>query len=126
MPLHTTTPPGATARSASGTSAPTGAKMIAASSGTGGVEVEGEAAGGLVARANESIDLTALVAGDLRHDVRGGAEAVEPEPVRIAGHAQRTVADEPGAEQRRRIDGGVRRGNGEAKARVGDGVLGIA
>ena len=35
MPAQTTTPPGAVARSAAGTSAPTGAKMIAASSGSG-------------------------------------------------------------------------------------------
>ena len=35
IPAHTTVPPGATARSAAGTSAPTGAKMIAASSGSG-------------------------------------------------------------------------------------------
>ena len=36
MPAQTTVPPGASARSAAGTSAPTGAKMIAASSGSGG------------------------------------------------------------------------------------------
>jgi hypothetical protein len=36
MPPQTTVPPGATARSAAGTSAPTGAKRIAASSSSGG------------------------------------------------------------------------------------------
>src|SRR5438093_1047538 len=36
MPAQTTVPPFTTARSAAGTSAPTGAKMIAASSGSGG------------------------------------------------------------------------------------------
>ncbi len=36
MPAQTTVPPGATAWSATGTSAPTGAKMMAASSGSGG------------------------------------------------------------------------------------------
>ena len=35
MPPHTTTPPLRTALSAAGTSAPTGAKMMAASSGVG-------------------------------------------------------------------------------------------
>ena len=35
IPAHTTVPPGATARSAAGTSAPTGAKISAASSGSG-------------------------------------------------------------------------------------------
>jgi len=43
MPAQTTTPPGATARSAAGTSAPAGAKMIAASSGTGGGSSDGPA-----------------------------------------------------------------------------------
>ncbi len=43
MPAHTTTPPGPTRESASGTSAPTGAKMIAASSGRGGGSVDGPA-----------------------------------------------------------------------------------
>ena len=37
MPAHTTTPPFRTAASATGTSAPTGAKMIALSSSTGGL-----------------------------------------------------------------------------------------
>src|SRR2546430_1261233 len=40
MPAQTTVPPGATRDSASGTSAPTGAKMIAASSVSGGGSVE--------------------------------------------------------------------------------------
>ena len=35
IPAHTTVPPGAVARSAAGTSSPAGAKMIAASSGSG-------------------------------------------------------------------------------------------
>ncbi len=40
MPPQTTIPPLRTAASARGTSAPTGAKMIAASSGSGGVSSE--------------------------------------------------------------------------------------
>ena len=40
IPAQTTVPPFVTARSAVGTSAPTGAKMIAASSGSGGVSSE--------------------------------------------------------------------------------------
>ena len=40
MPPQTTRPPFFTALSAAGTSAPTGAKMIAASSGSGGVSSE--------------------------------------------------------------------------------------
>ena len=43
MPAQTTRPPLRTARSAAGTSAPTGAKMIAASSGSGGGSSESPA-----------------------------------------------------------------------------------
>ena len=72
MPPHTTVPPRATARSASGTSAPTGAKMIAASSSTGGALVRAarpdraqrarERLRGRVARPREGVDLAALPA----------------------------------------------------------------
>src|SRR5260221_10552082 len=43
MPAQTTRPPGATALSAAGTRAPTGAKMMAASSGSGGGASDGPA-----------------------------------------------------------------------------------
>jgi hypothetical protein len=43
MPPHTTMPAGPTAASAAGTSEPTGAKMIAASSGCGGASSEAPA-----------------------------------------------------------------------------------
>ena len=42
----------------------------------------------------------ALPASDLCDDVRCGTEAVEAEPLSVAGHSQRPVADQPGAEQR--------------------------
>ena len=77
--------------SAAGTSAPTGAKMIAASSGSGGALVgvagphRAELAGELlrrgVARPREGEDPPALVARHLGHDVRRGAEAVDAEPL---------------------------------------------
>ena len=41
MPAQTTVPPGATARRATGTSSPAGAKMIAASSGSGSPPLPG-------------------------------------------------------------------------------------
>ena len=99
------------ARSAAGTSAPTGAKMIAASSGSGGGSSEppaqtapssrANACAAVVAGAGEREHLPALPARDLGDDVGGGAEAVEAEPPRLARHAQRAVADQPGAQQRR-------------------------
>jgi len=43
------------------------------------------------------------VPGNLGDDVRRGAEAVEPEPLGIAREAERAVADQAGAEKRRRL-----------------------
>ena len=136
MPAQTTVPPLASARSAAGTSAPTGAKMIAASSGSGGAapdvagplgaELAREALRRVVAGAREREHAPALVAGDLADDVRGGAEAVEAEPLGVAGHPQRAVADQPGAQQRRGLEVRVAVGDREAEARVGDRVLGEA
>ena len=87
MPAHTTRPPFRVARSAAGTSAPTGANRIAASSGAGagsiraagphGAEPAREALRRFVAGAGEGVDFAAFAAADLGEDVRGGAEAVE-------------------------------------------------
>uniref|UniRef100_A0A0U1PBP6 Uncharacterized protein n=1 Tax=Mizugakiibacter sediminis TaxID=1475481 RepID=A0A0U1PBP6_9GAMM len=136
MPAQTTVPPLAVAASAAGTSAPSGANRIAASSGSGGAASDAprphgaqfarERLRGGIAGARERIHLAALVARQLRDDVRGGAEAVQPEPARVAGEAQRAVADQAGAEQRRGFGVAVLRGQGEAVARVGERVLGVA
>ena len=61
----------------------------------------------------------------------GGAEAVDAETrqlaaERLAGELERAVADQPGAEQRRRLRVAIGWRQLEAVARVGDGVLGIA
>ena len=64
--------------------------------------------------------------GHLRHDVGGGAEAVDAEVRRVAGHAQRAIADQPGAQQRCRLDVGVALGQGKAVAGFGGRVLGVA
>ena len=66
------------------------------------------------------------VAGDLRDDVRRGAEAVEPEPLGVAREAQRAVADQARAEERRRLEIRVPVGEREAVALVRDGQLGVA
>ena len=136
MPPQTTRPPLRTWRSASGTRAPTGAKMIAASSGSGGAvagilrrgaaERQGEGLRFGVAGAGEGVDAAALPDRDLGEDVGGGAEAVEAEHRRLAGQLERAVADQAGAEQRRRLDVAERVGKGEGVAGVGDAVGGEA
>ena len=136
MPAQTTMPPGASTLSACGTSAPAEAKMIAASSCSGGgsslppaqvgAERAGELLRALVARAGEREHLAALEHRDLADHVRGGPEAVEAEAARVAGEPQRAVADQPAAQQRRRLLVGSVVGEGEAEALVGDGQLGEA
>src|SRR5215468_6229547 len=65
------------------------------------------------------------MARHLRDDVGGGAKAVDPDQPRIPRHAQRAVADEPGAHQRRRLDIAVARIDCKAIAFVGDGQFRI-
>ena len=87
--------------------------MMAASSGSGrrhvGVsrprrsESSRKRLRGAVARPREREYPPAFPCGDLRDDVRRGAEAVEPEAHRIAGPAERAVANQAGAQQRRRV-----------------------
>ena len=72
------------------------------------------------------MDALALVAGDLRDDVGGGAEAIEAERLAVAGHAVGAVADEAGAEQRGGFGVAVFLRQVEAIAPVGDDVFGIA
>ena len=79
----------------------------------------------LVARPRERVDLASLPADDLGQDVRRRAEAVEADPLRLAAHPQRAIADQPGAQERRRLLIGLLARQGEAEALVGDHVLGI-
>ena len=89
MPPHTTTPPLRDAFSAAGTRAPTGAKMMAASSCSGGISSEPPAHAAPSARAKscarriagprEGEDFAALMPRHLRHDMRRRAEAVDAE-----------------------------------------------
>src|SRR5712692_5286170 len=135
IPAHTTVPPFATARSATGTRAPAGAKMIAAFSGSGGqgvrrpgpfgAERAGELLRRLIARACEGEDAPPLGSRHLRHEMRRRAEAVQPEPRRVPGGHERAVADEPRAQQRSGLDVAVGVGQGEAETLVGDGVFGV-
>jgi hypothetical protein len=124
MPAHMTRPPLRTRLSASGTKAPTGAKMIAASRGSGGASAEppGEILAGDVAVAGEGEDRPALGQGDLRKNMRGGSEAVHTDASVVARHAIGTVADKAGAKQWCRVEIVESAGQRKAEARVGDAV----
>ena len=134
MPAQTTDPPGASARSATGTSSPAGAKMIAASSCSGSWSAvpahsapspRANAIRVGIGGAPDREHAPALVRGDLADQVGRGAEPVEPEPLRVAAHAQRPVADHPRAEKRRGLGPGVG-GQRQAEALVGGDQLGVA
>jgi hypothetical protein len=71
-------------------------------------------------------DLTPLITSDLGHDVGGGAEPVQPEALCVVRKDQRTVADEPGAKERRCLQVGITVRDRETEPVVGYGVLGIA
>ena len=124
------------ARSAAGTRAPTGANSSAASSSSGGAlvrcagpfgaEAAGEVDRRLIARPDEGEHAATLSPRHLGDDVRRRAEAVEPEPFGVARHGERAVADQPGAEQRRRMSIVALAGEGEAVAFVGDAVVAVA
>ncbi len=146
MPAQTTVPPGATARRATGTSSPAGAKTIAASSASGGPAspssetseppsvspaqtAPSSSAKRCVSaspRPGEREHAPALVGRHLADDVGRGAEAVEADPLRVAAEPQRPVADQPRAQQRRRLEVGVALGDREAVALVGDRLLRVA
>ena len=80
----------------------------------------------LVAWTREREDPSPLMPGHLRHDVRRGAEPVEPSGGRIARGGERAVADEPGAKQGRRVHGIVSGRHRQAVALVGHRQLGVA
>ena len=58
-----------------------------------------------VAGAGEGVHLASLEVRHLRDEVRRRAETVQADSPRVTGEAQRAVADEAGAEQRRCLDG---------------------
>ena len=91
-----------------------------------GAEAAGERLAVLIPVAGEGEDAPPFVDGDLAEDVGGGAEAVEADPLRLADQPQRPVADQPGAEERRRLGVGVDVGDREAEVLGGDGELGVA
>jgi hypothetical protein len=82
--------------------------MIAASSSSGGrCPLSCERLPAIVARAGESEHPPALEYGHLADDVRRRAEPVEPEPLGVARHRERPVADKTCAQERRDLVVGV-------------------
>ena len=89
-------------------------------------EPEREALSLGVARPRQREHAPALVRRHLADDVGRGAEAVEADPLRVAAEPQRSIADQPGTEQRRRLQIRVALGDREAVALVGDRLLGVS
>src|SRR5207249_11134308 len=107
MPPHTTVPPLRVAANAAGTNAPTGAKINAASSCSGGISSEPPAqtaprprakSCAPMSRAGKGEDPSALIKRQLRDDIRRSAEAVEADPLAVSAEPQCAVADEAGTE----------------------------
>ena len=129
-------PPRSSAASAGGTSVPTGANRMAASSGSGGGVVRVPGAGApsssasslCLGRAGHDVDAGAAGQRDLRREVRRAAEPVDAEAAALGevGPLQGAVADDAGAEQRRDLDVVERLGERVGVGLVDHGVLGVA
>src|SRR5205085_9610052 len=61
--------------------------------------------------------------GHLADDVRGRTEPVQADPRRVAGHRERPLSDESGAQERGRLKVRISLGHGKGVALVGDRVL---
>src|SRR5262249_44794030 len=79
-----------------------------------------------IAGAREREHAAALPARDLGEDVRRGTEPVEADAARVAAHAQRARADQPGAQEWCGLSAVVSGRDRKAVAGVGDRVLGEA
>ncbi len=77
----------------------------------------------VVAGAGEREHSPALERRHLADHVGGGPEPVQPESLGVAGERQRAVADQPAAQQRRRLLVGESLGQRQAVALVGDRQL---
>src|SRR5205807_463882 len=79
-----------------------------------------------VSRAREREHAPPLEHRDLADHVRRRSEPVQPEPLRVAGEAQRPEADQPAAQKRRGLMIRNAVGDREAEALVRDRQLGEA
>src|ERR1700737_3774669 len=79
-----------------------------------------------IARRRKGENAPALKTGDLRDDVRGVAEAIEPDALSIARQPQGAIADQAGAEQRCGMQIRITLGQRKTEALVGDAILSVA
>jgi len=136
MPAHTTRPPLRVAANAAGTSAPTAAKMIAASRGSGGFSSEPPAQTAPnvarkllaleIAWTGEGEYIPTFGARNLRKKMRGCSEAVQTQIGSRPRCAICSIADEAGAQQGRGFGIRVARGQGKAIAGIGYDELRVA
>src|SRR5947208_12744248 len=101
-------------------------RRLVGAAGPDGAQLTRERLSLLVAGTREGEDAAPLVPRDLRHDVRGGAEAVETEPLGVAREPERPIPDQAGAQEGSRLETGIALGKWEAKALIDDRVLGVA
>ena len=114
IPAQTTVPPGRTARQRHRHELARrgeddrgvellGRRLVGASRPLG-PERAGERLRGRIIRAREREHPARLRSRHLGDDVRGGTESVQPDALARAREAQRAEADQPGAQQRRRLE----------------------
>ena len=94
--------------------------------GPAGAELARKPLGRSVASAREGVHLLAVKHRELGDDMSCRAEAVDAEPARVADELPRTVADQTGAHQRRRLRVGILRRNGKRVGGICGGELRIA
>ena len=136
IPATAKVPPRSSASSAGSTRSPTGANRIAASSGTGGGSAapcaDAAPSSSASSRASAPRVITCTSAPwrqrDLRGDVGAAAEPVEAEPTarRQRGAQQRAVADDAGAQQRRKLAVAVAARQMVGESRGDRGEFGVA
>src|SRR5262249_15263842 len=81
---------------------------------------------GGVALSGEGVKLPPFKPSNLRYNVRGGTEAIDAEPARVSGLAERAVANQPSTKEGSRGDIVVLIGESKAEARIGHDVFGVA
>ncbi len=91
-----------------------------------GTHRESELGRRLVAGPDEGEDALSAVAGDLHHDMGGGAETIKSEAQPFSGQAQAAVADRASTEERRHLEIVPAGRQLKAEARVGDHPLGVS
>ena len=135
IPPQITRPPLLVFLNASTTNDPTGAKMIAASSGSGGAWSEPPAqcaphrlAKSIAGRSEGLVKAKTVLpsARAICARMRRRAEAVQADDLRILGFPITAKTDEARTKQRRRLGVAVALGDRQAEALLGDEVLGIA